>query len=95
MSEAKYTKGKWSVGIGIDGSVNIMCNTMHIAECWINEDTKANAAVLAASTDLYEALTALLDRYVGLVNCGDCGSWDAEQEPEVIAAHAALKKATP
>ena len=39
---------------------------------------------------LKKALTALLDRYVGLVNCGDCGNWNPETEEEVIAARAAL-----
>jgi hypothetical protein len=36
-------------------------------------------------------LAAMVKRYVGLVECGDCGNWDAEAEPEVIAARAALK----
>lgn len=42
---------------------------------------------------LVEALRGLLDRYTALVNCGDCGDWDPETEPEVIAARAALAKA--
>ena len=37
-----------------------------------------------------EALQALLDRYTSLVNCGDCGNWDPEKEPCVVAARAAL-----
>lgn len=37
------------------------------------------------------ALEAMLNRYVGLVNCGDCGNWDPETEEEVIDARAALK----
>lgn len=43
--------------------------------------------------ELAAALAALLDRYVDLVNCGDCGFWDPEAEDEVIAARAALAKA--
>lgn len=39
---------------------------------------------------LRKALEAVLDRYVSLVNCGDCGSWDPEKESEVIAARGAL-----
>lgn len=39
---------------------------------------------------LETALQALLNRYVELVNWGDCGSWDPEKEDEVIAARAAL-----
>ena len=36
------------------------------------------------------ALEALLQHYVCLVNCGDCGNWNPEEEPVVIAARAAL-----
>jgi hypothetical protein len=41
--------------------------------------------------ELEGALAAMVKCYVGLVECGDCGNWDAEAEPEVIAARAALK----
>ena len=41
---------------------------------------------------LRTALARLLDRYVSLVNCGDCGNWNPETETEVIAARAALAK---
>jgi hypothetical protein len=37
------------------------------------------------------ALRNLLNRYVGLVNCGDCGNWDPEAEEEVIFARSLLK----
>ena len=36
------------------------------------------------------ALVALLDHYVTLVKSGDAGFWDAEKEPVVAAARAAL-----
>ena len=41
---------------------------------------------------LREAAQALLDRYTSLVNCGDCGNWDPETEPDVIALGAELAK---
>ena len=41
-------------------------------------------------TKLREALQGLLSRYVRLVESGDAGNWDAEAEPEVIAAREAL-----
>lgn len=41
---------------------------------------------------LREAAQALLDRYTSLVNCGDCGNWDPETEPDVIALRAELAK---
>lgn len=43
---------------------------------------------------LLEALRRMLGRYVELVNCGDCGSWNPETEAEVIAARAAIARAT-
>lgn len=40
---------------------------------------------------LREALKNLVARYVHLLESGDCGSWDAEDEPEVIEARAVLR----
>ena len=37
-----------------------------------------------------EALRGILNHYVRLVESGDAGNWDAEKEPEVIAAREAL-----
>src|SRR5262245_58755403 len=36
------------------------------------------------------ALERLLERYVDLVECGDCDHWDPEEKGEVIEARAAL-----
>jgi hypothetical protein len=41
---------------------------------------------------LEEALRVMLDRYVSLVNCGDCGNWDPETEPSVQQARTALAR---
>lgn len=48
-------------------------------------------------TTLREAAEALLNRYVELVNSGDCGFWDPEKEEEVKSLRAALveRKAEP
>ena len=54
---------------------------------------QANAHLIAAAPDLKTALADLLNHYVRLVECGDCGNWDAETEPEVIAARAAIARA--
>ena len=43
--------------------------------------------------ELEAALEALLDSHVQLVSSGDCGFWNAEDEPEVRAARAALAAA--
>lgn len=53
----------------------------------------AQRALERSAPLLRDALTALLDRYVSLVNCGDCGNWNPETEDQVIAARAALANA--
>lgn len=65
---------------------------------WIAKDlTPANVAFVLRCVNTHDALVlalrVMLHRYVSLVNCGDCGHWDPETEPEVIAARAALAKA--
>jgi hypothetical protein len=40
---------------------------------------------------LRAALEKLLDHYTALINSGDAGFWDPEEEPEVIEARAALE----
>jgi len=51
---------------------------------------KGAATTAAEPVAWRSALQGLLDRYVGLVVSGDAGNWDAEKEPEVIAARVAL-----
>jgi hypothetical protein len=64
-----------------------------------HRDARHAAAELALKADakrdellalLSKALTGMLDRYTGLVNCGDYGNWDPETEECVQAARAAL-----
>lgn len=53
----------------------------------------ANARLIAAAPQLAAALQTFVDEYVRMINSGDCGSWDPEEEPKVIAARAALAAA--
>lgn len=53
------------------------------------------AGVEAEVSRLRGALEGMLNRYVGLVESGDAGNWDAESEEEVIAARAALAPQAP
>lgn len=53
----------------------------------------ANARVMAAAPNLLTALKMFVDRYTGLVNSGDCGNWNPEDEDHVVIARAAIAKA--
>ena len=48
---------------------------------------------IAAAPELYDALSKLAELYAELVNSGDCGSWDPEEDEPMKAARAALAKA--
>jgi len=58
------------------------------------DEISANARLIAAAPDLLKALQSFVEMYVVFGNCGDCGNWDPETEKEVIAARAAIAKAT-
>jgi hypothetical protein len=74
-----------SMGLGMDGEKAVPF--VHIEE----ED----AHLIAAAPALYEALAALLESHAQLVNSGDCGFWDVEEEAPVKLARAALAAARP
>lgn len=108
MSETKHTPGPWEVAtscswrriVGLRGE--LVCEPVvqradnHPDLHFRNGGPDGpDARLIAAAPDLREALAALLERYTGLVNCGDCGFWDPETEDEVKAARAALAKASP
>lgn len=45
---------------------------------------------MTRTQQIERAARDLLKRYVDLVNCGDCGNWDPETEPEIIEMRSAL-----
>jgi uncharacterized Zn finger protein (UPF0148 family) len=59
---------------------------------WMDAAKAALAAIpVSGEVERFrEALTALLDRYTELVNSGDAGFWDPEEEDEVKLARQAL-----
>lgn len=60
------------------------------------EAAEAKLAKVSQERDrLANALENLLTRHCRLVESGDCGFWDVEQEPEVIEARAALDGGAP
>jgi hypothetical protein len=42
--------------------------------------------------EMMKAHVDILEHYVRLAGCGDCGHWNPEEEPQVIASRAAIKR---
>lgn len=88
-----YTKGKWvrlrDSSIIAEGKLN---DGFVISDCY-GPDADANSTLISSAPGLLEALKLILDRYTGLINCGDCGNWNPEDEAEVIKARAAIAAA--
>jgi len=76
---------------------NCVTNVRGTSMILSDREQEANAQRIAHTwnchNELLEALRNQLDDYTALVNCGDCGSWNPEEEPVVIASRAAIKKA--
>lgn len=59
----------------------------------VNELALVILAERKRHSDLLEALRTFVTEYVELVESGDAGFWNAEDEPKVIKARAAIAKA--
>jgi len=94
MSE--YTKGPWTVNkeFGMQGMIEADQHPV-AATCGYAspKGREANANLIAAAPELFEALVNITDRYIALVSSGDCGFWDEEDEDQVIKAKEAIAKA--
>lgn len=82
----------WREGLTI-GSVPHGTRVCDVTPLRVRENAKADARLISAAPDMYEALKTFVAEYVDLVESGDAGFWDAEKEPKVIAARAAIAKA--
>lgn len=60
-------------------------------KCWLS-GLPADCDVIAERDALRVALEKLLHRYVMLIESGDCGFWNPEEEDVVIQARNALKE---
>jgi len=94
MSEMKHTEGPW-VQFVLDGECRAIMPAGRDGDiCGFDlAPSEANAALMTAAPEIIEALRAMTQRYVDLVNSGDAGFWDPEEDAEVIAARAAIAKA--
>ncbi len=70
-------------------SFGIQFGTIVSAE-FARELERENAAITEQRDELLEALVNVLRRYTDLINSGDAGNWDPEEEDEVKAARAAI-----
>jgi hypothetical protein len=94
MSETKFTPGPWTWDFDRDDEQNAIVwlesddnmRVCFLAHCAKVSETHANAALIAAAPDLYEALAAIVDHET---NKRDFFTWGKK----VDAATAALKKA--
>ena len=59
MSESKHTRGPWSV-IRENGGDEVISTYGDIV-AWVYDDNAANAALIAAAPDMYDALMLALD----------------------------------
>ena len=88
---AGYTPGPWvSDGLKVEGDAQTHMHDIALVECLRVfdagcEEAKANARLIAAAPELYEALEALFH--------GPCSTFDTKWLPEMHAARAALRKA--
>jgi len=64
MSDIKFTPGPWEAVGGCMNAIAPMGSKLAIAECWYRGDwdnTRANARLIAAAPDMYEALGDLIE----------------------------------
>ncbi|MFN7883253.1 MAG: hypothetical protein ACK5PF_09605 [bacterium] len=75
---------------GMDGAIAYQLIERH-ADGWADVGVMMNAWLEANALNAQAGVVeALLRQYVGLVESGDAGNWNAEEEDEVIAARAAI-----
>lgn len=94
---SKYTQAPWELihfggpQIGHKASGEAVC-TMWGDENDPADPFHANARLIAAAPDLYEALKELFDSYKQLADSGDAGNWFLEDQAVGKKALSALSK---
>ena len=83
----------WQINDANDDQIGDTCASSASPEHGGSEELGcANATMMAAAPDLFEALEKMTARYVELAGSGDCGFWNPETDSEVIQARAALAR---
>ncbi len=106
---SKFTPGPWkmqrakepdnvggfdcAIYAGASDNAIIVAEAYEVVDYGIRTNVLANARLISAAPDMYDALQAFLETYVALVNSGDAGFWNPEKDEFVIRARAALAKA--
>lgn len=92
MSGGKHTPGPWEISRFEHGQAAIRSDEGYICTAYMasNGKAKANAHLIAAAPELYEALKSLLWRYRELVN--NVGPGDDEYKT-IQTAQTALRRA--
>lgn len=90
MSNTKFTPGPWDVYVGDDESIRIVTDERRICDVtiYLDEVDGANAHLIAAAPDMYEALKALR----ALVGTTEA-DWQSLYEYSKKLADAAIAKA--
>lgn len=93
------TPGPWDVRLGthvFSPRGRLVASTgghQSTIDPYCDDENAANARLIAAAPDLLSSLGVFVDRYTALINSGDVGYWNPEEETHVIAARAAIAKA--
>lgn len=102
---SKHTPGEWRQSLksktghnrGIYSNAGLLIASVDVHQLAAKEHRnrrEADARLIAAAPLMLEALQSMTERYTSLVASGDAGNWDAEAEPQVIAARAVIAAAT-
>lgn len=95
MKEMKHTPGPWRIGTAPPngeqaiGTIRGMMVAVATTGVGMENETLANARLIAAAPDLLDALHAVLSDYMAVHGVGDL-----EVQPALFQAHAAIDKAT-
>lgn len=82
--EHAHTAINYAVTKGFEDTIKTIVNTALA--------TNAGHEFLADVERLRDAAEAHLEAYLNMVNSGDCGNWNPEEDPHVVALRAALSK---